>query len=471
MKAAMKCILFLKGETMNNRDKELQELERRKKELNKPSPAHYFITIFVILIVIMMIDEFASNTHNSVQTAVIDEFFIKGLGQTADEGAASFSIVSTLTMPISILAVIFVTLCDRVGRKPILIASVVGMGAAMLTAMISTNFHVYILSRILTTFFIATDVHQIYMMEIVPQDKRATYINVAGAFGMFGNMMISIARSMNTHNEVLNWRGVFLIPTVVAVISVIVLIVFARETKPFLETRIAYLEKDPEVRVREKEQAKIDKAVQSKEAGIIPAFKYIISHKSALMIMLAMLPANFGMLTFASFYELIMTSSGMSTSQVSAALFIYPVAGAVMMVLIGMIADKFGRKPSALMTGVLAMASLLLFIYAAGHGFNPYLVGILYGIEVRCYWGYSGMLGLAFKENIPTHIRASSASVTGIWGTLTMLVGSLIAASLLQSVGFMETIKYWSIIMMVLSIIIFYAFAKETKGVDLESVE
>ena len=161
----------------------------------------------------------------------------------------------------------------------------------------------------------------------------------------------------------------------------------------------------------------------------------------------------------------------MSTSQVSAALFIYPVAGAVMMVLIGMIADKFGRKPSALMTGVLAMASLLLFIYAAGHGFNPYLVGILYGIEVRCYWGYSGMLGLAFKENIPTHIRASSASVTGIWGTLTMLVGSLIAASLLQSVGFMETIKYWSIIMMVLSIVIFYAFAKETKGVDLESVE
>ena len=456
---------------MRSREKELQELERRKAELKKPKPANYFIVIFVILVVIMMIDEFASNTNNSVQTAVIDEFFVKGMGQTMEEGAASFSIVQTLTMPISILAVIFVTLCDYWGRKPILIASVIGMGAAMFTAAVSNNFTVYLISRILTTFFIATDVHQIYMMEIVPQDKRATYLNVAGAFGMFGNMMISIARSLNTHNEVLNWRGVYWIPTIVSVIAIVILFVFARETEPFLEARSAYLEKDPEIRKQEKEQAKIDKAVKSKESGIIPAFKYIIKNRSALFIMLAMLPANFGMLTFASFHEMIMTMSGMSTTQVSAALFIYPIAGALMMVLIGWIADKFGRKPSAAITGVISVVTLFLFIYAASHQFHPYIVGILYGIEIRSYWGYTGMLGLSFKENIPTHIRASSGSVTGIWGTLTMLVGSLVCAQALQTIGFMETIKYWSLIMMVVSVVIYYLFAKETKGVDLEQVE
>ena len=456
---------------MRSREKELQELNRRKAELKKAKPAHYFILIFIILIVIMMIDEFASNTNNSVQTAVIDEFFVKGMGQTAEEGAASFSIVTSLTMPISILAVIFVTLCDYWGRKPILIASVIGMGAAMFTATVSRDFTTYLVSRILTTFFIATDVHQIYMMEIVPQDKRATYINTAGAFGMFGNMMISFARMLNTHNEVLNWRGVYLIPTVVSVISTVVLFFVARETEPFLETRIAYLEKDPEVRKEEKEKAKLDKAVKSKETGIVPAFKYIIRNRSALFTMLAMLPTNFAMLTFSSFYEMIMTMSGMSTSQVSAALFIYPIAGALMMVLIGWIADKFGRKPSALITGITAVVSLLLFVYAAQHQFHPYLVGIFYGIEIRCYWGYYAMLGLSFKENIPTHIRASSGSVTGIWGTLTMLFGSLICAQVLQKFGFMETIRYWSIAMMSISLVIFCLFAKETKGINLEEIE
>ena len=84
---------------MTSRENELRELARRKAEKNKVKPSYYFLTVFVVLVIIMMIDEFASASHTSVQTACIEEFFIKGMGQTAEEGAANFSIIGTLTMP------------------------------------------------------------------------------------------------------------------------------------------------------------------------------------------------------------------------------------------------------------------------------------------------------------------------------------------------------------------------------------
>lgn len=450
---------------------EVSLLNKLKKEVQRPQTTLYFIGMFVLLCAVMMIDEFASSTPNSVQTAVVNEFFVQGMGQTSEQGAASFSLLSTLTMPISILAVLFISLCDRVGRKPILIASVIGMGAAMLVCFWSPNFEVHVIGRLLVTFFIATDVHQIYMLEIAPQKNRALFMNIATGVGILGTMFISIARSANTREDMLNWRRVFLVPIIGCIVCILLIALVAKETIPFLQTRIAFLEKTPEQRRAEREETKRNKKKDAEQSGILPAFKYVFTHKQARRILLLTIPNGFAMMTMSGYYELLMTTSGMSTTQVSAALLVYPLASATVAVLTGVIADKLGRRPALVITAGMAVVFLFLFVYGAVNQWNLYIVGILYGIEVRSYWGMSGINGLAFKENIPTRIRASAGAVSGIFGTIVMMLGSIFVLVIVSILGLSPACLIWSTLMMGISAVGFFFLVKETKDVELETIE
>lgn len=49
-----------------------------------------------------------------------------------EQGLAAISLISTALLLCSILAVFFVALCDKAGRRAILIVSIVGMTAGML---------------------------------------------------------------------------------------------------------------------------------------------------------------------------------------------------------------------------------------------------------------------------------------------------------------------------------------------------
>lgn len=453
------------------REKELAELKRRESALSTPEPKGYILILFIVLIVIMMIDEFASNAPSSVQTATIEEFFVVGRGLTLDEGAASLSLLTTLTIPISILALLLNTLSDKIGRKPLLIISAAGMAVGMLILYLAKSLTGYMIGRIVITFFIAQDMHQMYIMEVAPEKKRATYTTVSGAFGLIGIMLIAAARSANTHNEVLNWRGVFLVPAIVGIAAIAIFILLARETKPFLENRIEYLKKTPEERKEEKAKAKADKSAQSAETGLLAAFKYLFKHKAALFAVIAAIPHAFAMVSCASLGEVVMTSNGMTTSQVNLALLVYPIVGALLAASVGFVADKLGRKPSALIYGIIVIVSLVLFVVSVSKGWSPVIVGILYGIELRGYWSLSGIIGLTYRESVPTRIRAACSSANGLINTVAMIVGASVCTSILAVIGITNTVIYWSIAMLAITIIIYMIFCKETKDVSLDEIE
>lgn len=453
------------------REKELAELKKREQAFNRPESKSYILVLFIVLIALMMIDEFASNAPDSVKTATIQELFVEGKGMTFEEGTAAISILTTLTIPISILALLLNTLSDKIGRKPLLVLSAAGMALGMLLLYTSTSITSYMIGRIVITFFIAQDMHAMYVMEVAPEDKRATYTTVSGAFGLIGIMLISVARSANTHNEVLNWHGVFLVPAIVGMVSIVIFAVLARETKPFLKSRIEYLRKTPEERKAEKELAKVDKSARAGETGLIASFRYIFSHKPVLFIVLATIPHSFAMVSCAALGEVVMTSNGMSTTAVNMALLVYPIIGALLTASVGFVADKIGRKPSVLIYGSVVIVSLVMFVISAKNGWHPLVVGIFYGMELRGYWSLSGLVSLTFKESVPTNIRATCCSANGLISTVVMIVGSIICSTVLAVIGITNTVIYWSIIMLALCIGLYMVFCKETKGVNLEEIK
>lgn len=456
------------GETL--REKEHKELARWKKQAQRRPMAGYLAIMIVILGIVRMLDEFVTSAPTSVQSDIVQEFFVEGMGMSFEQGLATISLISTALLLCSILAVFFVALCDKMGRRVILIVSTVGMTAGMLVCCISTSLAVHIVGRAIITFFVATDVHQIYVLEIAPDDKRAMYIQITTVFGQAGVMLVGLVRMLFTQGGELNWRGVFLLPCVIGVAACVGVMAFARETDAFLNARIAHLSKTPEQRAAEAEAAKRNKAEAETKSGILPAAKYVFTHKQTRNLLLATMPCCFATMAFATYYETIMTSSGMGTDQVSVALFVYPLFASAVALLVGYVTDRFGRKPAGVMTAILTFVSLFLFIFAAQGQMPPVVVGMLLGIETGAFWRYNELLTLTMRESVPTVIRASAGSVTGLISVMLSLVSGILISIFLAVFPVGSVCMVWGAVTIGLSALLYVLGVQETKGTKLEEV-
>lgn len=443
--------------------KETKELSDLRKKANKKAYKGHMIIIISLLCIVRCLDEFASSVGGSIQSWIVREFFVSVGGMTYEEGLSRWSLISTAMMVFTIMAVFYLALSDRFGRKPILVTTALGMGLGMLLCNTSTNLGTYLGGTALITFFVANDVHQIYVMELAPAEKRATYIQLTAVFGSVGTLLVSVSRSVYTTDEVLAWRMIYLIPAIIGIVAGILLIFFSRETDVYLKQRIEYLEKPYEQRQAESKAGK--------KSGIRPAFKYIFTHKQVRSNMIATIPQLFSIMAFNGYYESIMTQSGMTTTQVNQALLIYPISIAVVSILVGILSDKFGRRPIALITSVVAFAGLVSFVLCAKNDVNPYVIGLIYGLEMGAFWRYGDTLGLERSESVPTIIRASVASAFGLIATLIATIAGVILSILVKYVEVGTLCLTWGAITLGLSAVLNFIMVKETMGVNLEGIE
>ena len=452
------------------RMKEQKELAKWKKLAEKKPIGGYMLLMMAVLSVVRLLDEFVTSAPTSVQSNIVEEFFVKGMGMRFEQGLSVISLISTGLLVFSILAVFFVSLCDKLGRRKILIISTLGMTTGMLICSISANLTMHLIGRAIIAFFVATDVHQIYVMELAPKDRRSMYTQITTVFGSLGVMLVGLVRMLFTHNGVLNWRGVFLLPCAIGIAATAAVILFARETDTFLTARISYLEKPAEQREAELAAAKKRKTAAEAKAGILPAAKYVFTHKQTRSIFLAQIPCCFATMAFATYYETIMTSSGMNTNQVSAALFIYPVSSAIVALLVGYITDHLGRRPAGILTASLSFVSLFLFIFSAKLRLNPYVVGLLLGMEIGAFWRFNETLSLSMRESVPTVIRASAGSVTGLISLVFSVASGILIAVFLAKYPVEQVCLVWGAVTIGLSALLYTLFAKETKNIDLDDI-
>lgn len=450
--------------------KDAHQLDKLKKQQSRKTYAGYMLIMMSLLSIVRCLDEFASSVGGSIQSWLVNEFFVKDLGKTYAEGLSSWSMITTAMMVFTIMAVFYLALSDRFGRKKILVISVIGMGVGMLICSQSTSLITYLIGSALITFFVATDVHGIYVMEIAPVNKRATFLQTTAVFGQVGVLLVAVSRSVYTVDEVLNWRLLYLIPGLAGLTAGILLMISGRETDVFLKQRIAWLSKPYEQRKAEAAAARQAKSHEARKTGIGSAFRYIFTHRQVRNNLLATIPQLLAVMAFVGYYESIMTTSGLSTSQVNQALLVYPLSGMAVALLTGFFSDKFGRRPTTILTSVVALASLIGFVVAARSNASPIIVGLLYGFENGAFFRYGDTLGLQRLESVPTNIRASVQSAFGLIATVVATTAGITLSILVASVEVGTLCLTWGGILIGISALLNFLLVKETKGVHLEDI-
>ena len=449
--------------------REARELKRRKKQLGIKRPKGYLWYLLVILSIVYIVDEITSAMGSSMQSEVVTDFFVTGMGMEYNDGLALFTAMGAPLYCAMIIMPFYKSLADRFGRKLFLVINTVGMGIGMGICMIAGSPFIYLIGMLVINLVMYNDMQVIYVMECAPEKHRAKLTSLTKAVALAGVTLIPILRDTFMGDDGSQWRKVFMIPAAVAVVVGIAAIFLMDETPVFVAKRAAYLEMTDEERAAKAISEK--KAADESKGGVGRALKFIFSHKQirAVAICAIVFMSATGV---TSYYESIMKTGGMSTSQVTQAMYYIPFCNALMTAIGGFLTDGLGRKKSAVILSSVAFVGLAAFVLSSNFGISPVLVGISYGFFIGGLWSVADMLCLIISgESSPTHLRAS---VLGTMSLLSGLGSAVSGISIAVGMLFVDSIGLLSLCIcapfMLLAIFLLLTQVHETKGIDLNTV-
>jgi MFS family permease len=463
-------------------EKERKELEKRRNQQSQNRSPFYFIIFCIIIVLIHIVDEIATNLGSMVQSSVVTEFFVKNLGLEFDAGLAQMTLYISAIGSIVMIAPFYKALSDKIGRRFFLILNTFAMAAGMLIAYFSNSVIMYLIGNTIISFFIAHDMQVIFIVEEAPKDKRATIYAVTKALGTVGLVLVPITRRVFMDADSSNWRPVFLTPAIMGIIVSVVAVLIIKESKAFVDQRVEYLKKPLAERFAEQENARKAKAEKSKadkaksksqeKSGVFPAIKYCFTaNKDIRMLTIIYVLVCIGLVPMTFYNESIMHTNGMSTADITAAQSIYPFVYAAIILVGGIIGDKLGRKISSFIWGALSAVAFTSFIFGSAGGWNPYVIGVIFACFLGGFWTCIDYLYMMAAEKVPTEIRAS------VLGGLSMLQMIGLGTGMISTTVGMQFVSVGTICAaigvppVVLGIILLMLKTKETKGSRLNIKE
>ena len=459
--------------------RELRELDRRRKQLEKKPYNMYLLVLCVVVVLVHIVDEITTNLSNMVQSSVVTEFFVVGMGLEYNEGLATMAAVSAPLGAISMLAPFYKSLADRFGRKMFLVLNTFGFALGLTICFLSNHYMVYLIGTAVISFFIAHDMQVVFILETAPKDKRATVYAVTKCLGTIGLVLVPVMRRIFLDADATNWRPMFGLPAIAAIAVGLVGLFFIYESRVFVKSRIDYLEKPYEqrhpakVKLTKEEKKALKK--QQRKAGVFPAIKYLLTHNKDLRwLTITYVVLSIGLVPISSYYESIMSTGGMTTAEITNAQFVYPFGFALIILLGGLIGDKFGRKTTSVASGVMSVISFCMFVYGASHGWNSYFIGVLYSCFLGGYWTCLDYLSVMASEKVPTDVRGSTLGALSFLQMGGCMIGMVVLTVSLAvfANAFVGTLCAVVAVPAIVACMLLTIFkVKETRGVALEEID
>ncbi len=422
--------------------------------------------IMVILTVIYIVDEITSNINLMRPYMIFDLFRIPNADAASDEYASAVSKMAVTSIPTYLfmfLMPFYKSFSDRFGRKIFLVINTIGMGIGMLICMIAPNYVWYLIGTVFYGFFTPNDMQVIYIMEVSPKERRATYCSVTKGIALLSVSLIGVLRSIfYDPSDLSTWRLVFLVPVAVALAVGAASIFLLRETPVFLQRKIEELEgTEKPVADETKEEAE--------DYSLRETVRYMFrsSQVRSLMLILTIFMCAVALTGYAAET---MLAYGMTDEEMNLFYTVEPLVYAVFAFFSGFITDWLGRKRSGILFGILALVGEVVFVLCAVFGAGPIVLALANGLMYGGLWSFSDLLYIVVpSESVPTERRVSVVGllqytalsnmfVTIIIGVLYQFIGS-------RMIGLVQLVFF--VPFMLLSVLYVRKHLKETKDVDL----
>lgn len=482
-------------EKARNYAKEKKELSRLKKEQGKKQNRFYLFYMLLILSLIYIVDEISTNLPNNLLSEInlainvypkatslgytlsdidLAVYGAKGsdeLLSIVSSGLSSLSLISLLGNFMLVFSLLYRPLADRYGRKIFLFFNTFGMGLSSLLFFLSNNIYMYAFSFFLLRFFVTPDQQIVYLFEIAPKKHRNTIYSLVKGFAELGLLFIALLRHLFLNSDdYQSYKWIFLSIAIATFAISFLALLFARESRAFLLSRIAYLEESDEERASNKKEA------SKKQGGLIAALRLTFSKKQLLFICLSTLIVEL-IYSPCNGYAAVLNNGflgvgGLSQDDCTKIAFIFPISCAFVSATYGLFSDKFGRKLTSILLCALCFLSYLLLCVGLYLGWSIYALGLILGVILGADWGNGDVLSLLASESSPTNLRSSVMASWSLFFGGGMVLSQLFATIIPILFG----AKYISLAYlcltlpsMLISLFILVRKVEETKGTSLES--
>ena len=463
---------------MSQKESERKELERLEKTSAFHNHKYYLPILIVVLTIVYIVDELASNVRGAVDSFTICDLFNTTFGTPEyDKASGTLGLVTTGCYLIYLVAPFYKSLADKYGRRLFLIINTLGMGVGMLVSIISGNVYLYLLGVVIMTFFTPNDMQVIYIMECAPKEHRAKMCSIPKGIALISVSLLGLFVKMFVNREhPETWRRVYIVPIVLAFIIGIAAIFLVKETPVFTQKRIEYLKASDEER-KAAEEAERQEAAKENSISVLGAFKFIFGHKQTRAIAIVAILLAFATGYTGKYQNMIESgvAKGIITSEDSdIILMFYPLINGIFTLLGGFLTDYLGRKKSALILGLWAALGLGVFAYGCMANLNPYVTGFAYGFSIAGLWSISDMIYFVItSESTPTQYRASvvgSMQLLGMVGTGFNMVFNNVVTLISGSMNLPIVLTIAYLPLMAIALTIMMLKVRETKDVDLDNV-
>jgi MFS family permease len=454
-------------------------LAKWQKEKARPKRSSYLWYLMLILTLVYIVDEVATNLNSTVQSYMVEEFFVQDLQLDSRTAQAQWQGFSALTMVSSLLVLFYRPLADCFGRKIFLVINTAAMGVGMLLCFWSPNFPVYLLGFFFLTFLTGPDTQVVYITETAPAEHRASFVSAIKGIAQLGIALIALGMDYFMKGNDAMWRWVFLIPACCGFLISFMALFLARETDQFLDERITYLSLSDE----EKIALLLDRSRKdsAQKGGVLPTAIFGFKHRQLRWLFIASMLYGTAFCA-TSFYGLILTDAlgsdaSASVVPLSKIAFIWPFICSLITIIYGFFSDKMGRKFVSAILGALVIVGLLFMSLGLYFHWNEYLIGVFLGFFLAGYWNWGDTIILMVSESTPTNLRSSAAGDQNMFsgigyaaGYLTMVLYTSLAPE--GALAYLDFLFLGLAIPGVLgTLLIIHAHVGETRGLDLDRVK
>lgn len=371
---------------------------------NKRRLAVAAISAVALIILVQFVDSYCTEMFGKTQSLSVRTFLMDPRGMSSEAAVAYMSRGMLPFYLIGALTPFVRSYADIVGRKVMLFINVALLVVGSVICMLADSLIIYLLGNGILILGYSLDIHMIYIVDMLPANRRATVRGICGGTAMAAAMCIPLMRSWIANRSGYSWQDIYIVGIVGGVgilvcMGIYVALRAAAGHSRSSETSSLY---------------DISNEIFTKDGKIhfIHTLKELCKQSRTKALLISICVVGLATAGIQYYNEPLLAFGGMTEKKVNIVLLWQPVIALVVNVIAGIAADRLRREYVVAAGIVLSLVTGCVFIFGVDHITSPALLGILWGCMSGFYYSSEELINMMVMESAAPEIRGRASAMS-----------------------------------------------------------